>query len=1442
MHPLQLVRLLLLITATAFLPLASRAQTNAPVATPAEQIESARRQLETRFGTNRPAIFEPWARANAERAHYSSKFAAAVQAGDTNALLQLFREFPALMDSGRLDSQMVQGKAALTFAAERGDLAMVDFLLRHKASPEGVPSAPGPQFGSPFGFPFGGPGFPGSGGPPGYAPQRDTPLHTAVRGGRAAVVERLLAAGAMVEVRDFSRQTPLVACVHRIVGQNTYPTPSFVFSPEALQIQMRILNLLLEHHAEVRSTAADGFYSNPLGLAASQGKADLFDLLLTNSRPTAVTVTNRFGPRETLVHAAVRMGRTSALAALLARRPRPDLASTNAAGLTPLQLTAGDVADPVNTGMAPSFASPAGPGFPPPHHYRNACATLLLQAGAELDIFSAAGLNRGAELRQLLAQNPGSAALADARRRTPLHWAVLSHATNAVEILLAAKAPANAADNLGSTALHFATALADLTLINRLLAAGANVHAADAGGLTPLHLAARLARPEPLEALLRAGAKPDARDRTGKTPLDAAAELNLVENIQRLTAAAPTGSAMARELATAAFFSAATRGNLPQLTNWLAQGADANMRDPQGRTALRLAADAGHLGLLPVLHQAGADLNLADTNGVTPLMSSIARHRNALDERLLNSTPPALVRREASLPEPFRAPGVATTGDPMLWLLANGADLARTNLQGLSALFFLPPVIFDQHFRGAPEQVRQTTVLARFLVQRGANPNARDTECRTPLHRALFDGDLVRAVALLEAGAELEAADQRGRTAIHHAIMGIGYAREIGRPDMPQNPATASAKNIGPLLSFVIANGADVRRADAQGRTPLHTLLLERPGESVHFAGLLLTNQHGPALVRTLDYSNSLPAHLVIAQLPAGASPERTRLALRLAQPVIEIAAGDAQGRNLLHLAAAVPQLWPPAAPATELAKEWRELIEKLAANRLLVRGTDTAGDTPLHAAARHNHGELARLLLAQGADATARNHKGETPYDIARAGSSPRQPSSVMPLLLKAGVDPEARAKPSPPAVSGTPGTSVVWPEPVPDDVRTNFLALVQAGQWERVDEWVRENPALATVTNQGFVPLRAAALAGQTIVVERLRAAGASDLVTAAMLGWTNMVAGLLAEQPRRAAEVTGAYPLLHWAMRHGQPAAARLILARLPPPLAPDRYGLSAGYHARTNGHVELLDLLTAHGDAFTLFDAIELRDAALMQQVLARTPASVNQANGFTEPPLFLATMANDLALVKLLLAAKADPNQRSSFNPFFPLPGSPTNPPPAAGNLPLHWAAWTNALEIGRLLLDHGAEVDAATVIGATPLHYAVDQGHRAFAELLVSRKAKVNFVPARLAQRPGMTMPMMVPFRTALHVAVGRGRVDLVRWLLEQGADTEFADGTGVSPRDLAARYFPGQPSFGLGPPRHGTPPGLIRPWAPSPPVPDADRAAIQNLFREHRRKAVELK
>lgn len=1442
MHAL---RLLLLLVTSFLLTIRLAAQTNAPAATLAEQLERTRRLLETQFATNRPPNFEQLVQERAESAFYLPRFTTAVQTGDTNALRQLFRDHPALMDARNLDGPSVQGKVPLMVAAERGDLATVDFLLRRKASVDAVP----PSYGSPFSgrpFPRGGPGD--------YAPPRNTPLHAAARGGHAAVVARLLEGGALVETRDgYSGQTALAGCVQRVSGQSAYQSPAVQPGSEAYQRQLEVIRVLLKHGAQVVSSGYGGF-NDPLELAASRGNEVLFDSLLTNSVHVDIAVTNRFGPRETLLHAAVRMGRTNALATLLARRPRPDLTRTNVAGLTPLQLTAGSLLDPGNTGSAPFFSAVQNSPFQARDLHRRVCAELLLQAGAELDIFTAAGSGRAEDVRQWLARSDDAGAKVGARGRTPLHWAVLAYSTNTTAILLAAKAPVNVADSRGATVLHFATSQGDVPLMTRLLAAGADVHLADGQGSTALHHAAGLASAEPLQLLLLAGAKPDARDKRGKTALDLAVAANQTNNVRPLMEAVPSGSEQAKAMLVEVFLTAVGKGDLSQVTNWLAQGVEVNVRDAQGRTAIRLAADAGRMDLLAALQRAGADVNLADTNGVTPLMSRVSVHRAPIDERLLSPSARAGMKRELTLPERFRSPMLAPPSEPLFWLLANGGDLARTNRQGKTALFYLPAVGVDAHYSGAADQVRQSTGLARYLVQRGAKPNARDAEGKTPLHHALLEGDVTRAFALLEAGADLEVADRLGRTAIHQAIMGVGFPREIGRPDVTQHAPSAKEKNLGPILAFVIANGADVRKVDQQGRTPLHTLLAERPAESVYFAPLLLTNKHGAALVRTADKSNSLPAHLAFARLAGAASVEPTRLAIQLARPVVASARAGAQGLNLLHLAAASPHLWlpvgrqsygptpsgfPPGGLPADLAKEWRELLVRLAANQAQVQQADAVGDTPLHEAARHNHSELARLLLAHGADPKARNRKGDTPLDVANANSSPARPSSVTPLLTGAGtgqgVAPAALT--SPPALKPAPKAQAL-----PPGATTNFWAAIETGDTLSVDAHLRENPALATASNQTTVPLRAAAVAGQLAVADKLRTAGASDLAAAVMLGWTNTVESVLGYQPERAGEVVGGFTLLHWAVRRGQPASARLLLARLTPPFAPDRFGLSARYHARTNAEPGMLETLERAGDQFTLFDAIALRDTGLATQVIARSPTVVSQLNQATDTALFAATVAKDLALVKLLLTAKADPNQRSHVTPLTSRRGGETNIVYVPGNLPLHWAAWTNAVEIGQLLLEHGAEVDAATRVGASALQYAAAQGHRAFADLLVRHRAKLHFQATPPLDQFGYPAgPSVVNGCTALHYAVKHGQVEMVRWLLDQGADTEVLDVWGQSPRDVAVGtpFAPGR-GFGLAEPGQNSRLLIGSPIRMLPPVEESTATAIRELLREHRRKVAE--
>lgn len=112
---------------------------------------------------------------------------------------------------------------------------------------------------------------------------------------------------------------------------------------------------------------------------------------------------------------------------------------------------------------------------------------------------------------------------------------------------------------------------------------------------------------------------------------------------------------------------------------------------------------------------------------------------------------------------------------------------------------------------------------------------------------------------------------------------------------------------------------------------------------------------------------------------------------------------------------------------------------------------------------------------------------------------------------------------------------------------------------------------------------------------------------------------------------------------------------------------------------------------------------------------------------------------------------------------------------------LHCAAQNGGLGVARWLLEEGLDADMPTTGSAvTPLLYAVRAGHVEIARLLLGNGADVNVaISATDPRYPGLS---------PLHAAAISGNADMVRLLLERGADPSARDGQGLTPLESALK------------------------------------------------------
>ena len=212
----------------------------------------------------------------------------------------------------------------------------------------------------------------------------------------------------------------------------------------------------------------------------------------------------------------------------------------------------------------------------------------LCARGAERDIYTAAYLGEPVKVRDCLQDSP-ELAVAEIPQHDP---------------------------NVRATVLHYAVAAGHLDIVRHLLAQGADPRPY---GYFLIRFCIWRQRADILKALIDAGLDPASSEppRSGLTD-DAVIALLKAHGVSYGPDHAEGG------WPPIVFQSRGDRGgNVARVRELIDRGADVNVRNHRGQTALHCAAKAGFIDIATLLLDHGADIDAQDDNGETPLATAL---------------------------------------------------------------------------------------------------------------------------------------------------------------------------------------------------------------------------------------------------------------------------------------------------------------------------------------------------------------------------------------------------------------------------------------------------------------------------------------------------------------------------------------------------------------------------------------------------------------------------------------------------------------------------------------------------------------------------------------------------------------------------------------------------------------------------------------------------
>ena len=191
------------------------------------------------------------------------------------------------------------------------------------------------------------------------------------------------------------------------------------------------------------------------------------------------------------------------------------------------------------------------------------------------------------EVVEFLIDNDADVDARDDDGRSALTWAIERNNFAMVDLILEAGADINQTADDGRTPFSWAR---ERDMAVKLIDAGADIEEPDAEGRNALMRAARRSQPGTVQVLIAEGLDVNHTDNYGRHSL--------------------------------IYLTSYFREEYPEMVELLLEnGAEIDLQDEQGRTALRWAAERRHHETIAILLEAGAEVNVQDNDGETPLIA-----------------------------------------------------------------------------------------------------------------------------------------------------------------------------------------------------------------------------------------------------------------------------------------------------------------------------------------------------------------------------------------------------------------------------------------------------------------------------------------------------------------------------------------------------------------------------------------------------------------------------------------------------------------------------------------------------------------------------------------------------------------------------------------------------------------------------------------------------